>query len=275
MSKTNIKRFLAFSCFHSPYPTAEAMRWVLDEITDYKPHVVVCLGDLFDASAASVHPDEVRHTLLDEYAVASNFLEQVRRAAPTNASFVWTLGNHDDNIQRCDPRRIPEGLRDIVNWNNTRIYGDEFRKWKQYPYEKGAQCVYSLGQVGFFHGFDAGGNSDETESLQMSYVTGAHPWRLWIRGHTHRPVQVTQAKKSARVRLPHFYANAGTLGFGDQTPEYMTRKDVSCWGQAIVYGEVNTAKKLHECNGVEWSASTYERMVPCEKPVARMAKCLS
>ena len=66
--------------------------------------IVVCLGDLFDASAASVHPDEVKHTLLDEYAVASNFLEQVRRAAPTNASFVWTLGNHDDNIQRCDPR---------------------------------------------------------------------------------------------------------------------------------------------------------------------------
>ena len=118
------------------------MRWVLDEITDYKPHVVVCLGDLFDASAASVHPDEVKHTLLDEYAVASNFLEQIRRVSPTNASFVWTLGNHDDNIQRCDPRRIPEGLRDIVNWNNTRIYGDEFRKWKQYPYEKGAQCVY-------------------------------------------------------------------------------------------------------------------------------------
>ena len=249
------------------------MRWVMDEITDYRPHVVVCLGDMFDASAASVHPDEVEHTLLDEYAVAADFLKNVRRVSPRGATFVWTLGNHDDNIQRCDPRRIPKGLRDIVNWNNTRIYGDEFRQWKQYPYEKGRQCVYSLGQVGFFHGFDAGANSDESESLQMSYVTGAQPWRLWVRGHTHRPVQVTQAKRSSRVRLPQWYSNVGTVGFGDQTPEYMTRKDVSLWGQAIVFGEVNVGKKLSECKGVEWNAQMHERMVPNERPIATLAEC--
>ena len=245
-------RFLAFSCVHAPYTSEAGKSWLLNQIEDWKPTHVVCLGDLFDAEAASVHPGEAEHELADEYAYAATLLHDIRAIVP-KAEHIWMHGNHDDNIIKSDPRRVPKALRSVVHWNENRIWGDEFRAWKQYPYIKAAKGIYTLGQVIFCHGFDAAGNSDELEGLQLNYLTGGHPWRLSVRGHTHRPVGVTQAKRSQRVLLPHYYANAGTIGFGDQQPEYMTRKDVSTWGTGVVVGEAKLGR-VARMTAPEWEA---------------------
>ena len=251
-------KFLAFSCVHSPYTSEAGKSWLLSKIQEHQPTHLVCLGDLFDGEAASVHPSEAHHDLYEEYQIAHAFLTDCR-SQTYEPTCVWTLGNHDDNIQKPDPRRVPAGLRSLVHWNDHAVFGEEFRRWAQYPYQKSAKCVYNLGQVQFFHGFDAGVNSDELEGLQVNYATGAHSWRLSVRGHTHRPVNVTQAKRSAKVLLPHFFANAGTIGFGDKQPEYMSRKDVTQWGAAIVVGEVNLAKRVSRMTAPEWDATVERR----------------
>ena len=253
-------KFLAFSCVHAPDTSASGRAWLISKIEEHKPSHLILLGDLLDAEAASVHPGECDHDLNDEYAFAHAFLQDCRDAAGS-AHLVWTLGNHDDNILRADPRRIPANLRSLVHWNQHRVFGDGFRAWKQYSYIKSPKAVYSLGQVMFFHGFDCGVNSDELEGLQMNYATGGHPWRLSVRGHTHRPVGVCQAKRSQKVLLPHYYANAGAIVYGDKQPEYMYRKDVTQWGAAVVVGEVNLEKRVSRATAPEWSA-TVEKLIP-------------
>ena len=247
-------KFLAFSCVHIPEASTSGLQFLLKKCEEHKPTHLICLGDLFDGQAASVHPDEDTVRLREEYAEASSLLRRCREAA-NDPVCVWTLGNHDDNIQKADPRRIPKPLRDMCHWNEDRLYRDEFKRWAQYSYQKSNKGVYQLGQVLFFHGFDCGANSDELEGLQMNYACGAHPWRLSVRGHTHRPLHPTQAKRSAKVMLPHWYANVGTIGFGDKQPEYMQRKDVTQWGTGVLVGEVSLGKRVSRATSREWSAS--------------------
>jgi UDP-2,3-diacylglucosamine pyrophosphatase LpxH len=213
------------------------------------------LGDLFESSAASVHPDEHDHTLADEYAAGAEFLSNIRAILPKKIRLHWMLGNHDDNLQAQDSRRTDWRTRDLIHWNQSQ-FADIFLKWKQYPYRKPSVHDQSgclqLGQVIFSHGYDAGGNSDELEGLQMTYACGGHSHRLTVRGHTHRPTHgIVQSRRTSKILLPFWYANAGTMG--PLQPQYMSRKDVSQWAPAIVWGEckVNTPSRFA---AKEWHA---------------------
>tara|TARA_R110002012_G_scaffold166722_2_gene330102 strand:+ start:2862 stop:3668 length:807 start_codon:yes stop_codon:yes gene_type:complete len=258
-------RFAAISCVHVGPVSKDrerALEWLLDALENYQEahgrltHFVL-LGDLFDAAAASVHPsDETQHSLEDEYEQGSQYLSTIRKALDKECRLVWTLGNHDANVQIKDARRIPSDIRSLCNWNMHPDFGDEFRRWSQIPYQKPsvhsqAGC-FQLGQVVFCHGFDAGANSDELEGLQIAYALGGSAWRLVVRGHTHRPKAVTQCKRSARVLLPYYYANAGTMG--PLQPPYMIRKDTSQWGSGIVVGECKLGR-VDRMRGKNWNAN--------------------
>ena len=251
-------RFAAVSCPHFPYAREESLAFVFHTLEKQKglTHFVV-LGDLFEAKSASVHSDEEVECLLSNYAAAAKFYEDLQDVLPADCERVWCLGNHDDNIQVSDFRRIPKSLRKLVHWNNTLVHGAVFKRWKQIPYVKGVEGCYQLGQVIFYHGYDAGNNSDETEGLQMAMACGGHAHRLTVRGHTHRPLGVTQASYSAKVMLPYWYANAGTLG--PLKPGYMQRKDTSLWGPGMVVGSCEVARPSRMRQGPQWEA---ELLVP-------------
>ena len=253
-------RFAAISCSHCPFQRKESVDALINrlasggpfgELTDF-----VLLGDLFESAVASVHPDELDHTLSEEYEQAAAHLTLIRDNLPKKCKLHWLLGNHDDNLQVKDARRTDRRLRDLIHWTAS-PWAKVFASWKQYPYLKPSihdqKGCFQLGQVIFMHGFDAGQNSDELEGLQAAYACGGHAHRLVIRGHTHRPREVTQCRKSATVLLPFWVANAGTLG--PIQPGYMHRKDVSQWGPAVVWGEckVDTPSRFASC---EWSATT-------------------
>jgi len=112
--------------------------------------------------------------------------------------------------------------------------------------------MYKLGQVHFYHGFDAGANSDDLESIQMAMLAGGHAHRLFVKGHTHRPTTgVVQCRRSSKIKLPWYYANAGTMG--PLEPEYMNRKDSSGWGAAIVRGEASLSEPRRP-SASDWDA---------------------
>ena len=244
--------FLACSCLHVPFNPPETVDWLLGRLSDLQPDVFVFLGDLFDSSAVSVHPHEYEHSLELEYEEGADIFSRVMKAIP-NSKYVWCLGNHDANIRSEDPRRSPKQLRSLFDRNNHFVYGKVFRKFKQIPYIKDGRGVYRLGQVGFFHGWDAGVNSDELESLQMANLTGGQAWRLFVRGHTHRPTRVTQCLRTKKIPLPWFYANAGTLG--PLKPPYTHRKDTFNWGAGLVIGETSLSSPRRP-SASEWDAHT-------------------
>lgn len=258
MARTK-RRFAAISCTHAPFENTTAINQLCNELADppYGPITdMVMLGDLFESTAASLHPDEHKHTLRDEYESGSAILTKIRNSLPKRCNLHWILGNHDDNLQQSDSRRTDWRTRELIHWNKSE-WGKEFMKWTQYPYIKPSvhnqKGCLQIGQVILMHGFDAGGNSDEIESLQAAYACGGHAWRLVIRGHTHRPRSVTQCKRSGTCLLPYFYGNAGTCG--PLIPAYMARKDVTQWLPGCVWGEclLDTASRFA---AKEWTAHT-------------------
>lgn len=253
-------RWAAISCLHAPFENKKSLGRLLDRLASGGPYGpltdFVVLGDLFESAAASVHPEEHDHTLADEYEAGSAILTKISGLLPKKCRLHWCLGNHDDNLQTGDSRRTDWRTRDLIHWNQSE-WGDVFKRWTQYPYLKPSihsqKGCLQIGQCIFMHGYDAGQNSDELEGLQAAYACGGHAHRLIVRGHTHRPRHVTQCKRSAKVLLPYWFANAGTLG--PLQPRYMARKDVTQWHPAVVWGEckVNTPSRFAS---KEWDART-------------------
>lgn len=215
---------------------------------EYRPHVLVHAGDRFEAAAASVHGNEHQHTLRDEYEAAYKASVCVRRAVGRGCRLVWLLGNHDDNLQAQDPRRIPPALRGSAHWNRSE-WGAEFRRWQQLPYVKSPDGCFSIGQLVVAHGFDSGETSDELEALQLNMMTGGRPHRLFVRAHTHRPAAPFQLRRTSKVLLPYWAANVGTLG--PLKPAWTQRLDTSRWAPGVLLVDIDADSR---CNARNWEA---------------------
>jgi len=149
------------------------------------------------------------------------------------AEYVWLQGNHDANI--LAQLRISDELRDLCDY---RRHMKTFKYWKHLPYLYDRnKCVYRLGQVGFAHGFEASANSDE----HQAYILGV-PYGLMVFGHTHKPRDVEQAKRTQTLPIPWgpWYCNVGTMG--RLMPRYMERKRNYTWGAAACVGEATILK---------------------------------
>jgi len=249
----NWARWCAISCTHIPYQSERAIDRLLEEIKGRNLTHFIHLGDVVDAEAASVHNDDpVRHTLYEEFTVAADLLRRLREKLPKDCQLVLLDGNHDDNIKRPDSRRIPHDLRDLCDPRKMEGVADEYKRWKHVPYRHGSRGCYQLGSVIFSHGYAAGANSDELEAIQLAMACGGHAHRLIVRGHTHRPVPPTQCKRSARIKLPWWYANVGYMAF-DQRPAYTFRWDNQDWGRACLIGECQIGRP-GRMNKKSWEA---------------------
>jgi len=234
-------RFCTISCTHCPYQNERAIDNLLKELKGRKLTHFIHLGDVVDAEGASVHADDPSgHTLYEEFCVAASLLGRIRKALPADCELILLDGNHDDNIQRPDSRRVPKDFRDLCDPRRMEGVKDEFKRWKHVPYRHGRIGTFRLGNVIFAHGFAAGANSDELEAITLANdCHGMLANQLVIRGHTHRPVPPTQCKRSSRVKLPVWFANAGYMAFGEgnKRASYTYRFSVSEWKHACIFGE--------------------------------------
>ncbi len=252
MKDSKLVRVAAASCFHCPNQSPAAMEGLLRELHEFRPRVFINLGDLFEAEAASVHPVDEPHDVTQEYVAAAETLESIREVVGEGCSLIWLLGNHDDNLQAPDPRRVPKALRKSVHWNRDYDHGDTFRRWQQVPYEKSRRGLVEVGQIIFGHGYDCAANSDFTEAVQFSNLCGGYSHRLVVRGHTHRPRSPQPVMYNSRIPLPIWTCNVGTMG--PTKPGYMTRKDSSQWGPAVLLAEVAVADPSTLQGDREWAA---------------------
>lgn len=224
-------KFLSFSCPHKPLTDKGAEDWLLGEISNRQPDLIVGLGDWHEASSASRWPNEYDWDLAYEFEEVNKFLAQIRMEAP-NAKRVFLHGNHDANILGIN--RIDRKLRSLCDF---RDHEPELSWWEQPGEYVNDRLIgsYSAGQITFIHGFSGWGpNPDETQACMFGQWNG-----LVVAGHTHRPIPVTQAKKG-RAPLRIWYANPGCLR--DLKPDFVKQRDTHAWGHAIVAGEVKLVK---------------------------------
>lgn len=238
------KTFLAFSCPHCPLQDNDAINWLTDQIAIRRPDYIIHLGDGHEADGASRFPSEYSWTLEDEFQSHNNLLKKIRLAYEP-AKRIFLEGNHDANIMAWN--RINKKTRGLCDYT---LHEPELREnWHlACKYEYSRRGVFRLGQLTFGHGYSSAANADEIMSIEMCV-----PYGLWVGGHTHKPVEVSRAKKNVRVSLPYWYANAGCMR--TLKPQYVRRARTFMWGQGIVVGEFNADVSVN-CISPEWAAET-------------------
>lgn len=256
MSSAAVKRWLAFSCVHAPLHDGAAVDFLLEQIREHRPDLIVNLGDLFEADSASRWPSEYEFTLVEEYQAADRILREVRHAAPDGCEFWFLPGNHCDNI--LSPNRVPRDLRDLVDWRTPKhapdgslVNGELLRFWKRKAhYEFDARRgTARLGQVVFAHGYRSDKFADRKQAVQF-----CKDWGLYVGGHTHKPKPVTQVEQPGNGLLPKWFANTGCLR--DMNAEYVKRKDTHEWGQAVVVGTAVVKPGIERYQSRKWGAET-------------------
>lgn len=233
--------FAAFSCPHVPLIDPKARDQLLGIIETEQPDFVVHLGDGHEAKAASRWPTEQQWSLRDEFQAHNLFLQAIRLAAP-KARRIFCWGNHDANI--LAPSRFDPQIRALCDPQKEE---PELRAWKQVPYIYGPAGIFRLGQVTFGHGYEAGPSADEFQSILLGV-----PYGLWVGGHTHRPQDVIQARRTKAIPLPYWFCNAGCLR--DLKPSYVHRKRTHDWGHAVVLGRCRLGRTI--LPGRAWEART-------------------
>jgi metallophosphoesterase superfamily enzyme len=92
------KRILAYSCPHAPYQHDKAFSFLKTLKQEYKPTVVVCLGDMCDLHAFSKWPKHPEcYGAADEIKEAK---EGVRKLADLFPRQLVCKSNHDERIRR-------------------------------------------------------------------------------------------------------------------------------------------------------------------------------
>ena len=244
------KTFLAFSCPHCPYEDGDALDWLLLQIHQARPDVLVHLGDGHDACAASRFDDEAAHDLRLEFVRHNALLASLRKAAGTRCRLVFCEGNHDANTRAI--ARIPKDLRQLVDY---RLHEPELRHWRFVPYVNDPNAgVYRLGcQVSFSHGMEV-----SRAGIRRDQMTFTREFGLFVHGHTHRPTPEGPAERLLWGDYPvnWWRANPGCMRDMDKTGSlhWASRQNTQRWGQGCVVG---TAAPLKSPRArPEWSCET-------------------
>ncbi len=227
-----VYRFLAPSCLHNPITHKPFFNWLIEQIEEFKPHVIINLGDWYEGLAGSRHARDPRQkwSLFDEHRSVLEQAQAIRAASPESLK-VWLYGNHDDNLFGIHADRLPDDIREVANWRNNDGLAKELADWhviENYGHRKN----WNLGQVTFAHGCALTEKAPQDAAYQY-----AAPYGLYISGHTHRPQPVTQCKER-KGYLPYWYANPGT-GIDFDRCYYMERMSMAEWGRGVVVGEVH------------------------------------
>jgi len=237
--------FLAFSCVHAPKQDNESVNWMLDQIRELKPDVIFNLGDFLEGNAASkfAKDDSDKYSIIKEFKTADEISKRIIEASPESRR-IWIQGNHEANL--LNPARMDKRFAEICDYTKS-PYLTTFNEWLHpVEYQSDIKGTVRIGQIIAGHGVQTNVYSDNDQAMRFGTNNS-----LFISGHTHRPVPVTQARHN-RIMLPYYYANAGTLGRLDRT--YSSRVNTDSWGAAVIIGESTTGYSQRESK--MWTAET-------------------
>ena len=234
-------KILSFSCLHGVLVHKPYFQWLIGQIEEYKPHVIVNLGDWYEGKWAKKwpkHEDEGWTVLAEHKAVAEQALA-INAAAPRAAKW-WLYGNHDSNSFDLHPDRVAADMVPALHWEENKDASKALAKWnvvKKY----GHDVFKRLGPITFAHGVEL-----SAAGIKRETVYYATPYGLRVSGHTHRPTDLCQLDL-AGAKLPYWNVNPGCGADWDRM-HYVDRMNKQNWGRGVV---------LIETAGVDQSRSAY------------------
>jgi predicted phosphodiesterase len=179
-------RCLVLSDIHIPYHDHAALGVALAYARDYRPTHIILNGDILDAHEVSSHPKD-RHnvvTFQDEVNETRQFL-RVLRQQHKKAQIYYTMGNHENRIERYLTQHAPElssvtslALDELLGMQANRItFVDSRNKVRVGPFE-------------VFHGSVIRKDSGNSVRGHMQRRGGSVAM-----GHTHRMAVVSKTDR--------------------------------------------------------------------------------
>lgn len=219
-----LQRVLFVPDVHRPFHDKGAWRLMLRAARDFKPHILVILGDFADFMAVSSHSkDPRRRTQLPaEVANANRGLDELDALGAKEKVFLG--GNHEDRLRRYLQDKAPElfGLVDIPD-----LFALHRRGWEYVPYKEHRR----LGRAWLTHDVGTAGRYAAFAALNMY-------GHSIISAHTHRMAYIVEGTPLGEARV------SATFGWlGDRTKvDYLQRGKVmrdTALGFGIGYQQPN------------------------------------
>lgn len=195
---------------------------MLQAAKDFKPDVVVVLGDFADFYAVSTHSKDPkrRFQLLTEIQDVKQGLKELLGLKARKNIFI--AGNHEDRLQRYLNDTAPE-LADLIEI--PKVLGLE-KEWVYVPYK----ADYRLGKLYLTHDLVYTGRNSIYRCLdayQHSNVTG----------HTHRLGYVIEGDASGESKVAAQFGWLGDTDAADYMHRMKARKD---WTLGFGIGYLDT-----------------------------------
>lgn len=228
-----MQRVLAFGCIHHPIASPDALDWLHAQIEEFRPNVLVCLGDAYDGEGWSRWDNENPWTIIDEYEAWRDHLK-ILNSFEFVTKKVWLYGNHEANLE--EPGRLKKSQRSMVHWKDWSPEGvggirEQVADWKILPAYSSVQ-KWNMGPLTFIHGTKTNLFAARDEARMHGIAHG-----LTVGAHTHKPVQVTRDVQPGSIPSDLWYANAGCLMDWERA-RYIKRSNYQSWGHACVCIEV-------------------------------------
>jgi predicted phosphodiesterase len=191
----NQEKLLVIPDVHAPYHNKEAFEVVTKVGRDWKPDVVVILGDFGDFySVADYVRDPTRpNQLLDELNCANSLLDVVASFKATKVHFI--AGNHEDRLDRYIMSHAPALFKNLSVRDSFKL---RERKWHYTPYKQFLQ----IGKMLFTHDLGRAGKDAVPRAISDAHASV-------VIGHTHR---LQYAIEGDALGRPHLAFCPGWLG---------------------------------------------------------------
>lgn len=206
---------------HAPNHSVTAMVAFLKAAVEWKPHILVILGDFADFDSVSLHePDEVKKTLLREEAAAcKGLLDLIRRACGKQLErCIFIEGNHEQRLSRYIARRAPALWESV----DVRSLLGLLDGWEFVPY----RSSFRLGRLHLTHDTGKAGKNAHRQSA------AAHLGSTII-GHTHRMAYDVTGTFDG---MPYLSAMFGWLGDPKLAGDYTHEANAAEWAHGFGTG---------------------------------------
>lgn len=219
-----LKRYFIIPDVHFPYECKPAMASMFYFLRDFKPDVVVQLGDLVDFYALSSYSKDPNRllTIQDELDMANNFWKKVKQICP-KADLYMKSGNHEDRFQKVlwtKPELSPIKSLKLSNLLGCDDYGVTFvESHQKLVFEDVLQIT---------HGkyISANSGSSALKELTARRMSG-------VSGHVHRAGKVIDPKNGKN----YSWVESGYLGERVEGFEFMGDLDTN-WMKAVTVGYI-------------------------------------
>lgn len=208
---------------HAQYYVRPVLSAITAFIKDFKPEVIVHIGDLLDNECLmakvktkyiSFDEDDVK-SLDTEFFYANEVLDKIDEVAPKNCQKIFLTGNHEFRADLI-LKRFPHFSK-LVDYRERLQLKN--RGWEWHPYLEPVK----IGKLHLIHGEFYGANSVRKHLI--------HYQKNVMYGHTHSIEQTTL--QSPMREIPIYGATIGCIC--DLSPDYQRNKS-NAWEHGFAYG---------------------------------------